>query len=336
MCLFCLVVLHNRHFSDNWIFKRFKYIWFISRLNKLWTFYFLQAYQGGPVCLSLVLQQSCWFGDCLSFWELLMIDLSRGFGLSVCCIMSLPLSTPHDGSESLSLYIISAFIRYRYSYRSQCCDAHAVPVIDDDFMYPQYKAQYFSPMFTVGMLSKMAGAPGCYSEMQIGCCGVLRGAAGSSRLTCCCHPDVLLWLLRVSGVVIWQQEDLCEKSQSSRSAIKILSDPRCVSLLLPSSFTNTLGFSLHHSEALVLLALPLFFTSFTSPHFLILSPFYTFFFFFHPALFLIKLAGALIKCSSPSRPPPLGLGRALIPSPVLEALKSTARETASFFNLPFA
>lgn len=47
---------------------------------------------------------------------------------------------------------------------------------------------------------------------------------------------------------------------------------------------------------------------------------------------LIKVAGALIKCSSPSRPPPpLGLGRALIPSPVLAALKSTARETGSFF-----
>lgn len=51
---------------------------------------------------------------------------------------------------------------------------------------------------------------------------------------------------------------------------------------------------------------------------------------------LIKLAGALIKCSSPSRPPPVGLGTALIPSPVRASLKSTSRETAGFFNFPFA
>lgn len=63
-----------------------------------------------------------------------------------------------------------------------------------------------------------------------GCCRALQGAAGSSGLTCCCRPDVLLWLLRLSGVVIWQQEG---------SVWEISEFPRCHKNSLWSSLCFT-------------------------------------------------------------------------------------------------
>lgn len=117
------------------------------------------------------------------------------------------------------------------------------------------------------------------------------------------------------------------KSQRSRSAIKILFDHLLVMLHFSFSlFTNT-SCTLHSVSLVLIVLLHLLYT----PSFLILPLFYSFLYIFAPpsSPSLIKLAGALIKCSSPSRPPPVGLGRALIPSPVLAALKSTARELAA-------
>lgn len=124
------------------------------------------------------------------------------------------------------------------------------------------------------------------------------------------------------------------KSQRSRSAIKILFDHLLVMLRFSfSPFTNT-SCTLHS-----LLFSSSSFTSCT-PHLFSFCHYFIAFYKFLPPTpsspSLIKLAGALIKCSSPSRPPPVGLGRALIPSPVLAALKSTARETGSFFHWLFA
>lgn len=159
----------------------------------------------------------------------------------------------------------------------------------------------------------------------------------------CCRPDVLFSPavgvnIRCGGLA---EEDPClgncGKSRCSRSAIKILFDPRCVALLLSLPVHKHTACSLTSSTLHLLFSSP---SHSSSPPLLLFSHsvtiLYTFFFFYPPllplSLSLIKLAGALIKCSSPSRPPPVGLGRALIPSPVPEALKSTARETASFFN----
>lgn len=123
-------------------------------------------------------------------------------------------------------------------------------------------------------------------------------------------------------------------NQCSGSATKILFDPPLVVLCFFSSspLTNAPHILPHSASSLIFVIL-LHLLCF----FLILSQFYTFFLPTTPSsLSLIKLAGALIKCSSPSHPPPVGLGRALIPSPVRASLKSTARETAGFFNFPFA
>lgn len=125
------------------------------------------------------------------------------------------------------------------------------------------------------------------------------------------------------------------KSQRSRSAIKILFDYLLVMLHFSFSlFTNT-SCTLHSVSLVLIVLLHLLYTHlFSFCHYFI--AFYKFLPPTPSSPSLIKLAGALIKCSSPSRPPPVGLGRALIPSPVLAALKSTARETGSSFNCPFA
>lgn len=155
-------------------------------------------------------------------------------------------------------------------------------------------------------------------------------------LRCCSEALSLLLLHWISGVVVWQNKvsvfrgfQVCHKNSLWSSCFTSSPPPRSQTHHSLLSSTMYLLFSP---------ALPLFLTSFTSPLFFffpILPPYALkhFFFFFlptFPSLSLIELAGALIKCSS--RPPPVGLGRALIPSPVPEALKSTARENGSFFN----
>lgn len=137
------------------------------------------------------------------------------------------------------------------------------------------------------------------------------------------------WLVR--------KGDPCSQHSSSARNNSLWSSLRCTRS--PSPLQKR-----HHSDPPLLRLLfssglpPSFLTSFPSPLFSF-GPHHASFFsssppsilsILSPLCLLIKLAGALIKCSS--RPPPVGLGRALIPSPVVEALKSTGRENASFFN----
>lgn len=147
---------------------------------------------------------------------------------------------------------------------------------------------------------------------------------------CCCWVNIRCFGLAGKGSLFRQLWEISVPALPRKFSL-IHPSLCCVSSPpLHSQMHHTFSSTLHH---------PLFSLSFSTSFafFSFCHHFKPFFFATTPSsLSLIKLAGALIKCSSPSRPPPVGLGRALIPSPVRASLKSTARETAGFFNFPFA